>query len=201
MFLLYQHLKLDTEEIFYIGIGNDNRPYDKIVRSKYWKDTVNKHGYKIEILHENLSWELACEIEIYLIKFYGRKDLGLGNLVNMTDGGDGVSNLSDESRNKIKKALKNNNHFLGKTHSEETKNKIRLWNKNKKLSDETKLKMSNSKKEKAKTYNNLNHHFIKNIYLDINTGIFYSTNEILSILNTNVYYLSKKIINTNFILT
>lgn len=117
---VYQHRRADTNEIFYVGIGNIKRAYIKTNRNKYWKNIINKTDYKIEILHENLSWELACEIEIHLIKFYGRKDLRFGNLVNMTNGGEGAFGyiLSQKRLQQIK--LQN----LGKIRSQETKNKI-----------------------------------------------------------------------------
>ena len=99
--LVYQHRRNDTGEIFYIGIGNEDRSYSKHQRSNWWNRVVNKHGYSVEILQTNLTWEEACKEEKRLIKLYGRKDLGLGTLVNMTDGGDGVYNPSKEIRKKM----------------------------------------------------------------------------------------------------
>ena len=45
-------------------------------------------------------------MEIYLIKYYGRRDLGEGTLVNLTDGGDGAINLSAEARAKMSASAK-----------------------------------------------------------------------------------------------
>lgn len=129
---VYQHLRSDNNEVFYIGIGNQKRLTKKTGRNQYWKNIVNKHGYNIEVLHENISWDLACEIEMYLISYYGRKDLELGNLVNMTDGEEGSLNRKFN-------------------HSNITKEKLRQCNLGKKLSDETKLKMSLSGKKKIFT--------------------------------------------------
>lgn len=39
-------------------------------------------------------------VEVALIKFYGRKDHLMGPLLNATDGGEGVSNPSEEVRAK-----------------------------------------------------------------------------------------------------
>ena len=90
MAIVYQHLKKDSGEIFYIGIGKDKkRAYSNSGRNRYWHNIINKHNYEIEILIENISWELAIEYEILLISFYGRYDQNLGPLVNQTDGGDG----------------------------------------------------------------------------------------------------------------
>jgi hypothetical protein len=104
MAVVYQHRRLDTNEIFYIGIGKTiARSKSKKSRNRYWHHIVEKHGYDIEILHSNITWDEACEFEMSYIKQYGRQDLGTGILVNMTDGGDGSFNviISEESRKKI----------------------------------------------------------------------------------------------------
>lgn len=121
---IYKHRRLDNNEIFYIGIGNIKRPYEKTNRNPYWKNLTNKTEYKVEILSDNLTWENAQEAEIQLIKLYGRRDLGLGQLVNLTDGGDGCINFSDITKNKISQSLK------GKFQSEETKLKRSISLKN-----------------------------------------------------------------------
>lgn len=164
MSIVYQHRRNDTNEIFYIGIGKtEKRAYSKHSRNNYWKRVIKKYGYKVEILKTNLTWQKACTIEIQLIKKYGRKDLKLGNLVNMTDGGEGSMGLifSKDSRDKISKAhlgkkysketrdkmstsKLGNNYCLGKKHSQKTKDKLRKINLGEKHSQETKDKMSES---------------------------------------------------------
>ena len=47
--LVYRHLRLSNNEVFYIGIGNEKRPYSKGSRNPLWKNIVKKDGYKIEI--------------------------------------------------------------------------------------------------------------------------------------------------------
>ena len=90
MAIVYQHRRGDTNEVFYIGIGKSReRAYRTSNRNKYWHNTVNKVGYEVDILLEEISWENACEIEKGMIAAYGRKDLGTGQLVNLTDGGEG----------------------------------------------------------------------------------------------------------------
>lgn len=126
-YLVYQHRRSDNDEIFYIGISNNNdRPTYKFGRSEFWNRIVDKYGYKVEIVCTCETREEACQIEQYLIKFYGRRNLGLGSLVNLTDGGEGVTGLnhSEESRKKISESKKGHSYRLGKKHSEETKRKI-----------------------------------------------------------------------------
>lgn len=107
MAVVYRHRRNDTNEIFYIGISNSyKRAYIKSRRNNHWKNIISKTDYSIEIIAENISREDACELEIFLISLYGRKDLKQGNLVNMTEGGDGVHIYSKESINKMRlKAL------------------------------------------------------------------------------------------------
>ena len=73
--------------------------------------------------------------------------MGLGNLVNMTDGGDGAYGVlvSEETRQKISEANK------GKTRSDETRQKISEARKGKIRSEETRQKMSESLKGKARS--------------------------------------------------
>lgn len=107
--VVYRHRRLDTNEVFYIGIGSIKRSKDKWSRSEMWYRTVKKaKGYSIEILAENLSLEDACELEIFLIQLYGRKNLKKGPLTNLSDGGETNTNLimSDEHKRKISEANK-----------------------------------------------------------------------------------------------
>lgn len=104
---VYRHRRLDTNKIFYIGIGSDpKRPYSKYGRNTFWKRVVSKTDYEVEIIAILPIWELACELEELLIKEYGRRDLGLGNLCNLTNGGEGIRNPSLETRLKISESKK-----------------------------------------------------------------------------------------------
>jgi hypothetical protein len=197
--LIYRHLK-PNGEVFYIGIGKlKTRPYSKANRNKYWHNTVDKYGYEVEILKTDLTWEEACDLEIILIDYYGRKDLKKGNLVNLTDGGEGVLGLTGNIGN------------TGKKHSDKTKKKIsdskkgtQAWNKGligfckgKILSEETKKKMSEkgkgrklSEQSKRKiSENNIN----KNVKLVLNTesGVFHnSLKEACEVYNIKPSHLS-----------
>lgn len=130
-YCIYRHLK-PNGEVFYIGIGNLKRPYNKKDRSIYWKNTVAKYGYEIQILKSDLTWDDAKELEIILISWYKRKDCCGGTLVNLTDGGEGSA---------------------GRMWTEEEKKKISIANTGKTRTDEVKQKMSDAKKgEKHPNY-------------------------------------------------
>lgn len=102
----YHHLRKDTQEVFYVGIGEPNRPYEDGSRNPHWHHIVDKVGYEVLIIKENITWEEACQWEISEIKKIGRRDLGLGPLVNLTDGGEGTQGviITDERRENISKA-------------------------------------------------------------------------------------------------
>jgi len=149
MAVVYKHIRLDKNQVFYIGIGKDtSRAYDfhKYSRNNLWNKIYNKTEIRVEIIYENLSWKEACNKEIELIKSYGRIDLKTGILTNMTDGGDGLYNPSEEIR--ISKRLS----MIGKNSGENH------WTKKYKershpmlgrsQSLESKTKMSNSRKGK-----------------------------------------------------
>lgn len=113
---IYSHIRKDLNQIFYIGIELDSktkykkRAYSKF-RSKFWKNIVNKTDYFVEIMYDDLTNESVKEFEKFLILLYGRKDKGVGNLVNLTDGGDGVLGKVTpvEVRNKISNSMKGKN--------------------------------------------------------------------------------------------
>ena len=93
---MYVHKrKLDGVK-FYVGIStNYKRPYQSKRNQKFWMDYTKKYDYDVDIIREGLSWEMACKVEIELIKQYGRRDLNEGELVNMTSGGDGTIGYKD----------------------------------------------------------------------------------------------------------
>lgn len=99
MFCVYAHTKPDGT-IFYIGKGIKRRAKDKRARNKYWQRTVNKHGYQIIILADNLTEEQSFFEEIELIKHFKK----FNTLTNMTDGGEGMTGykMPLEIKNKIR---------------------------------------------------------------------------------------------------
>ena len=115
----YAYLREDRTP-YYIGKGQGKRIYSKNRRIKPPKDKS-----RIIFLKQNLTEEEAFKHEIYMIDVFGRKDLGTGILHNMTDGGEGISNLSDETRKKMSEVKKGeNNPNYGKIFSEEHRKKL-----------------------------------------------------------------------------
>ena len=154
MAIVYEHLRNDTNEVFYVGIGKiEKRAYRKNNRNKHWHNIVNKAGYTVNIIYKDIEHKEAKKIEILLIEKYGRKNLGLGNLVNMTDGGEGVLGLilSEDARQKISETHKD------KPKSEEHKNKLSEIGKGKIIPEESKKLMSISALNRSEeAVNNIN---------------------------------------------
>jgi hypothetical protein len=106
-YCVYRHRRLDNNEIFYVGIGNEKRPYSKEVRNNLWNKVINKTNYTIEVLYTNLNKTDAIDLEMLLISEYGRKDLNTGVLANLTDGGEGLSNYKMSESTKLKLGVYN----------------------------------------------------------------------------------------------
>lgn len=154
MAIVYQHIRKDTNQIFYIGIGKKvDRAYYKLRRNKYWTNIFNKTEIEVKIVCDDVDLKTAYQIEKYLISYYGRFDLGLGSLVNMTSGGESINDLviTDSHRLKMSLAKKGKkricntgqNHFMyGKNHSDEYKQKMSESLKAVKNTEENKAKVS-----------------------------------------------------------
>lgn len=129
---VYRHRRLDNNQVFYIGVGtgqNYKRAKDKYSRNIYWKRITNITNYTIEILLDNVSQEEAYELEELLVKEYGLKRNG-GILCNLLEGGTGALKGIKQSEEMILKRVKNRLNY--------------------KMSEETKLKISNAHKGKKK---------------------------------------------------
>ena len=127
----YAYLREDRTP-YYIGKGKGNRIYKR--GSRVFAPPKDKS--RIIYLKQNLTEEEAFKHEIYMIAVLGRIDLGTGILHNMTDGGEGISNPSEETRRKMSETHK------GKIVSEESRKRIGEANKN--PSEETRRKKSDA---------------------------------------------------------
>ena len=134
MAILYQHVRLDTNEIFYIGVGvNIKRAYATKCRNRFWKAVTSKTKYKVEILYSDISYDEALNLEMNLIELYGRRTLGTGTLVNIDRGGRGAAGYHQSPEVIANRVAK----IRGRSPSEETKEKLRVSNLGKKRSDKT----------------------------------------------------------------
>jgi hypothetical protein len=133
---------------YYIGKGTGGRAF-----VKHGRTPVPAKEY-IVFLKENISESEAHDYEIELIAKYGRKDLGEGILNNQTNGGEGISDPSLLTRQRMAEAKRNESvetrqkrSIAAKNRvrtpiSEETKKKISAANTGKIRSEEAKAKMS-----------------------------------------------------------
>jgi hypothetical protein len=168
-----------------------NRAYRYKNRSELWKKVAHKGGYEVEILMDNLTWEQACEKEKEFIALYGRINIKTGCLANLTDGGEGALNLVITKEHREKVAESNRNRVFtdeqkmkmsilmrernkdpelrakitnGIRNSEKAKLSARntgLKCKGRRLSEETKRKISDSHKKKPVMQYDLSGNFIK----------------------------------------
>ena len=89
-YYIYQHIRLDTNEILYISKGTKNlkgniyhRAYTKSSRNEYWLNIVNKTSYKVEILEEFQTEEQCLLKETELIILHGFSWNNTGTLCNI----------------------------------------------------------------------------------------------------------------------
>jgi hypothetical protein len=177
MFCVYEHIRPDTNAIFYVGKGSLRRAHSKHRRNKHWNSVVAKAGgYSVRLVANNVEEELSFLVEIERIDQLKRMGL---NLTNKTDGGEGPSGYrhTEEAKHKIAKAQMGENHWtvgyvyteehLAKlkaarkkfVYTDEIRAKLSVAGKNRVYTDETKAKMSKSKQGRK-------HHMANTIAFD-----------------------------------
>jgi len=140
----YAYLREDKTP-YYIGKGTDNRAY---LQLNHKVKTPERE--RVLILKKDLTEEEANRHEVYIISVLGRKNIGTGILLNLTEGGEGISGYrhteetkkrmrrpkSEETKRKIREAIKAKwakgeydrdayrQRELGKVHSEDVKRRI-----------------------------------------------------------------------------
>jgi hypothetical protein len=139
-------------EPFYIGKGQNNRSNQILAHNRHCQNKVKKIlranlNPLILFLKSDILEQEAFDFEKQMIKEVGRKDLKRGPLTNLTDGGEGTSNPSEETRRKKSEKLK------GKPRPKEVCEKISQSNRGRlsprkgiKCSEETKRRISEAKK-------------------------------------------------------
>lgn len=131
---IYIHFRKSDGVPFYVGKGTSkSKSKNTYVRARafhsanlHWKHTVEKHGLAINVIMSCLTDEEAQKQEKRIILEIGRNDLGLGTLVNMTDGGDGMCGrvVSDETKANLSIM------FKGRPLSEDWRNAVKAARKN-----------------------------------------------------------------------
>lgn len=122
-FYTYLYLRLDGSP-YYVGKGKQGRAFHK---AGHWVPVPSVDRIIIQEFPDEAA---AFAAEVFLISFYGRKNLGTGSLLNRTDGGEGpagrVWKPSEETRKRMSAASKGiKNSFYGCKHTEETITKCR----------------------------------------------------------------------------
>lgn len=150
-YYVYSHRTLDTGEIFYIGVGNNQRGFVSHTRNELWEEIASKHG--VEVIIEASGFKdrnEAVKEEVRLQQIhkpracivYGHRSQAIipdstrEKLSKIHKG----RKVSPETRKKLsesklgdKNPMKNRtgdkNHMYGKTHSKEAREKISKGNK------------------------------------------------------------------------
>ena len=167
-YYVYEWIRLDTNEPFYVGKGKDNRWRDLDRKyNPHFINIINKVEIAVNILHGNLDEQTAFGLEIYYIWLY--RDIIGYNLVNINDGGEGNSLCGEkngmygksykdfmsedaikEHNKKISEALKGEKHYNCSGENNP------MWGKNPRvyMSEETKREQGRKISEANKGSNN-----------------------------------------------
>lgn len=160
-FYTYCYLNPTTNKPFYIGKGCGSRMGFHLLEAKntdtsnHKLNTIRKilaEGKEpiIDIVLSDASESDAFELEEFLIAEIGRSDLGLGPLTNLTDGGEGFSGFCRDMSGDKNPNYGNTGElscWFGKTHTEETKQKMSDAQKGRIFTDEHKQAMRKPKSE------------------------------------------------------
>ena len=94
-FYVYEWIRLDTNEPFYVGKGKGNRWKSLYGRNKWFNNIIDKVSVVVNILHDDLDKETACGLECYYIWQY--RDVIGYDLCNIADGGEGVALFGEDN--------------------------------------------------------------------------------------------------------
>ena len=132
-FYVYEWIRLDTNEPFYVGKGRDRRWKRLNGRNPWFNNIVKSIPVAVNMLHENLDEETAFGLEIYYIWLY--RDIIGYDLCNIADGGEGNSGWmwTDERKQKLSIAMRGENNpmwhknpwdYMTEERKEETKKRL-----------------------------------------------------------------------------
>lgn len=125
-YYVYGHYRLDTNTLFYVGKGTGNRINSKKSRNKHWKRITEKHGYFTFYFCNEMTEQEAWDLEKAII-------LDLKPETNYAVGGSGGNTFLKLTKEQIKEIMTKRMYvkstasygFKNKKHSEETKLKIK----------------------------------------------------------------------------
>jgi hypothetical protein len=106
MFYVYEHIRLDTNAVFYVGKGKGRRCFETRRRNPHWQRIVAKAGgFDVRVVVDQLDEEFAFLAEQELISKLKCQGFELANL---TDGGEGASGYvhTDETRQLLSLTMK-----------------------------------------------------------------------------------------------
>jgi len=119
---IYENLVFDYEP-FYVGKGTGLRLYNHLYESSVSRNKIKYNKIKkiknvglepiIIKISDNIEESTALKLECETIKKIGRKDLFVGPLLNLTDGGEkgGGGIMKEESKKKLSESLKSSEVF------------------------------------------------------------------------------------------
>lgn len=163
-YYVYEHRRVDTCAIFYVGKGSGGRAKTDQGRNKYWRNVVNKcGGYYVEIIVSDVDEELAHLAEIARIDQLRR--IGVA-LTNLTDGGEGASGYRQDKETIERRASKMrgrkrpdiSKRLSGVPKSEEHRKKLSLARTGMKHSQKSREKMSASRTGRPGPMRGKKHH-------------------------------------------
>ena len=152
MFCVYEHIRPDTNKVFYVGKGSGCRAQSKHGRNNHWNNIVAKAGgFSVNILVDNVDEEFAFLAEMERIGQLNR--LGY-KLANKTEGGEGPSGMrhTDEAKKKIADAQRGDKHWtVGYEITEEHREKLKQARAKLVFTDEIRAKISEASKRRVYT--------------------------------------------------